>query len=61
MSGGRAARLHPQLLSSPSLHERLRACTTPAADMACVKAASRLAVTKYKGIIDRYTTIYRLK
>jgi hypothetical protein len=48
-SFGLMALLHPQLPSSPSRHDRLMAWTTPAADIAWVKAASRLAVkTKTK-------------
>ena len=48
---GRRARLQPHLLSSALPQDRLMACTTPAADTACVKAASRLAVG-----VDRKTT-----
>lgn len=39
---GRAARLQPQVDSSPSRHARLMALTTPAALTAYVKAVSRL-------------------
>lgn len=43
MSGGLVALLHPQLLRSPSRQDRLSAWTTPAAEIAWVNAASRLA------------------
>ena len=45
-SRGRPVREHPQELSCPSRHDRDMACTTPAAPMACAKAASRLAETE---------------
>ena len=42
---------HPHDVSSPSLHDLATACTTPAALIACVNAASRDAETKWKIII----------
>lgn len=50
ISLGRLALLHPHLLSSPSLHERLTECMTPADDTAWVKAASLLAEKKMEGV-----------
>lgn len=46
---GRAARLQPQVDSSPSRHARLMAFTTPAALTAYVKAVSRLPVGGTRG------------
>lgn len=47
-SFGLMALLQPQLANSPSRHDLLIECTTPAADMAWVKAASLLAVRQKK-------------